>query len=157
MWLTIHTAYQDHICGNWFIEYSVFNLIYIFIVPFMNCWPRPCRRLTLHHSLDNMVYVDQQKLQRSPHLVNPFESGILTTINIFMCCPMFSKSYNRLLYKAIKLAILLHLNSFLQIGILQDDYTALGVLCAVLFFPLGILCCLALKQRRCSNCGAIFG
>ncbi|XP_067943069.1 membrane protein BRI3-like [Watersipora subatra] len=44
-----------------------------------------------------------------------------------------------------------------RIGVLQDDYTVAGVLCAIIFFPIGILCCLALKQRRCSNCGAIFG
>ena len=44
-----------------------------------------------------------------------------------------------------------------RIGILEDDYTCLGVLCAILFFPIGILCCLALKNRRCSNCGAYFG
>lgn len=44
-----------------------------------------------------------------------------------------------------------------RIGVLEDDYTCLGLLCAILFFPLGILCCLALKNRRCSNCGAYFG
>ncbi|KAI5645557.1 hypothetical protein NE865_02644 [Phthorimaea operculella] len=44
-----------------------------------------------------------------------------------------------------------------RIGILEDDFTCLGIACAILFFPLGILCCLALKNRRCSNCGALFG
>lgn len=44
-----------------------------------------------------------------------------------------------------------------RVGILEDDYTCLGLLCAILFFPVGILCCLALKNRRCSNCGAYFG
>ncbi|KAJ8716279.1 hypothetical protein PYW08_013564 [Mythimna loreyi] len=44
-----------------------------------------------------------------------------------------------------------------RVGILEDDFTCLGILCAILFFPLGILCCLALKNRRCSNCGALFG
>ncbi|XP_047993327.1 brain protein I3 [Leguminivora glycinivorella] len=44
-----------------------------------------------------------------------------------------------------------------RVGILEDDFTCLGILCAIFFFPLGILCCLALKNRRCSNCGAIFG
>lgn len=43
-----------------------------------------------------------------------------------------------------------------RVGILEDDFTCLGILCAILFFPLGILCCLALKNRRCSNCGAMF-
>ncbi|CAH1638841.1 unnamed protein product [Spodoptera littoralis] len=44
-----------------------------------------------------------------------------------------------------------------RVGILEDDFTCLGILCAILFFPIGILCCLALKNRRCSNCGALFG
>ncbi|XP_068618518.1 membrane protein BRI3 [Battus philenor] len=44
-----------------------------------------------------------------------------------------------------------------RVGILEDDFTCLGILCAILFFPLGIICCLAMKNRRCSNCGALFG
>ncbi|XP_060552500.1 membrane protein BRI3-like [Ruditapes philippinarum] len=44
-----------------------------------------------------------------------------------------------------------------RIGVLEDDFTCLGVCCAILFFPIGILCCLAMKERRCPNCGAVFG
>ncbi|XP_076364776.1 membrane protein BRI3-like [Tachypleus tridentatus] len=44
-----------------------------------------------------------------------------------------------------------------RVGVLEDDFTCLGVCLAILFFPLGILCCLALRERRCPNCGAIFG
>ncbi|KAJ6645879.1 Brain protein I3 [Pseudolycoriella hygida] len=40
-----------------------------------------------------------------------------------------------------------------RIGVLQDDYSCLGVCCAIVFFPIGILCCLAMKTKRCSNCG----
>lgn len=36
-----------------------------------------------------------------------------------------------------------------RIGILEDDFTCLGVCCA-------ILRCLALKNKRCTNCGAQF-
>jgi len=43
-----------------------------------------------------------------------------------------------------------------RVGILEDSYSLLGIICAILFFPLGILCCLALKDKRCSNCGASF-
>ncbi|XP_055301217.1 brain protein I3 [Sitodiplosis mosellana] len=43
-----------------------------------------------------------------------------------------------------------------RIGVLEDDYTCLGICCAIFFFPLGILCCLALKNKRCTNCGAQF-
>lgn len=44
-----------------------------------------------------------------------------------------------------------------QVGVLEDDFSCLALCCAILFFPVGILCCLALKERRCTNCGAIFG
>ncbi|KAL3875614.1 hypothetical protein ACJMK2_033547 [Sinanodonta woodiana] len=44
-----------------------------------------------------------------------------------------------------------------RVGVLEDDFTCLGVLCAIIFFPIGILCCLAMRQRRCPNCGAVFG
>ncbi|KAK6170411.1 hypothetical protein SNE40_018814 [Patella caerulea] len=44
-----------------------------------------------------------------------------------------------------------------RVGVLEEDFTCLGVCCAIVFFPLGILCCLAMRQRRCANCGAVFG
>ncbi|XP_060757721.1 brain protein I3 [Neoarius graeffei] len=44
-----------------------------------------------------------------------------------------------------------------RVGVLEEDFTCLGILCAIVFFPLGILFCLALRQRRCPNCGATFG
>ncbi|XP_043263682.1 brain protein I3 [Colletes gigas] len=43
-----------------------------------------------------------------------------------------------------------------RMGIMENDYTCLGLLCAIMFFPIGILCCLMLKTRRCSNCGVYF-
>lgn len=43
-----------------------------------------------------------------------------------------------------------------RIGVLEDQYNALGILCAILFFPIGILCCLMTKTKKCSNCGAYF-
>ncbi|KAJ8363850.1 hypothetical protein SKAU_G00126810 [Synaphobranchus kaupii] len=43
-----------------------------------------------------------------------------------------------------------------RVGVLEDDFTCLGILCAIVFFPIGILFCLALRQRRCPNCGATF-
>ncbi|XP_063047590.1 brain protein I3 [Engraulis encrasicolus] len=44
-----------------------------------------------------------------------------------------------------------------RVGVLEDDFTCLGILCAIFFFPIGILFCLALRQRRCPNCGTTFG
>lgn len=43
-----------------------------------------------------------------------------------------------------------------RIGILEDSYPCVGLLCALIFFPVGILCCLAMKNKRCSNCGTEF-
>ncbi|KAJ8344996.1 hypothetical protein SKAU_G00291890 [Synaphobranchus kaupii] len=44
-----------------------------------------------------------------------------------------------------------------RVGVLEDDFTCLGILCAIIFFPIGLLCCLAMRQRMCPNCGATFG
>lgn len=44
-----------------------------------------------------------------------------------------------------------------RVGVLEDDFTCAGICMAIVFFPLGVLCCLAMKQRRCPNCGATFG
>ncbi|CAF0715362.1 unnamed protein product [Adineta steineri] len=43
-----------------------------------------------------------------------------------------------------------------KIGMLETDFTFLGLCCAIFFFPIGIICCLALRQRRCNFCGSIF-
>ena len=36
-----------------------------------------------------------------------------------------------------------------------ETFSPFGVCLAVLFFPLGILCCLVLRDTRCAKCGAI--
>jgi len=41
-----------------------------------------------------------------------------------------------------------------RVGVLEEEFSCLGLLCAVFFFPLGILCCLAMRDKRCTNCGA---
>uniref|UniRef100_A0A0P4WES1 Membrane protein BRI3 n=1 Tax=Scylla olivacea TaxID=85551 RepID=A0A0P4WES1_SCYOL len=43
-----------------------------------------------------------------------------------------------------------------RVGVLSEEFTLAGLCCAFWFFPLGILCCLAMRERRCSNCGACF-
>ncbi|KAL3284066.1 hypothetical protein HHI36_018234 [Cryptolaemus montrouzieri] len=43
-----------------------------------------------------------------------------------------------------------------RIGVLEDNYGLCALCCAIVFFPAGILCCLLMKERRCSHCGAIF-
>lgn len=34
-----------------------------------------------------------------------------------------------------------------------EDYSCCGIVMAILFFPIGILCCLLMKERKCTNCG----
>ncbi|KOC67912.1 Brain protein I3 [Habropoda laboriosa] len=43
-----------------------------------------------------------------------------------------------------------------RVGTMEDDFTCLGLLCALLCFPFGIIYCLLCRTRRCSNCGAYF-
>jgi len=43
-----------------------------------------------------------------------------------------------------------------RVGVLEDSFSCLGLLCAILFFPIGILCCLVMREKRCTNCGASF-
>ncbi|XP_052772454.1 brain protein I3-like isoform X2 [Mya arenaria] len=41
-------------------------------------------------------------------------------------------------------------------GIITESYTILGIVLAVLFFPLGVICCLMMTERRCGACGATY-
>uniref|UniRef100_A0A3Q1GGW2 Membrane protein BRI3 n=1 Tax=Acanthochromis polyacanthus TaxID=80966 RepID=A0A3Q1GGW2_9TELE len=47
-----------------------------------------------------------------------------------------------------------------RVGVLEDDFSCLGILtailCAIFFFPLGILFIFAVRQRRCPSCGTTF-
>ncbi|KAI9297974.1 hypothetical protein K502DRAFT_362869 [Neoconidiobolus thromboides FSU 785] len=36
------------------------------------------------------------------------------------------------------------------------EFTLGGLLCALFFFPIGILCCLCLTEKRCVKCGGRF-
>ncbi|KAL4239795.1 hypothetical protein ACF0H5_000598 [Mactra antiquata] len=38
------------------------------------------------------------------------------------------------------------------IGFARSDYTILGILIALLFFPLGIICCMMMTETKCTNC-----
>ncbi|XP_033630464.1 brain protein I3-like [Asterias rubens] len=41
-------------------------------------------------------------------------------------------------------------------GVITDSYTACGIILAICLFPIGIICCLMMKERRCTNCNATF-
>ncbi|XP_031558648.1 brain protein I3-like [Actinia tenebrosa] len=42
------------------------------------------------------------------------------------------------------------------VGNTQSEFTILGICLAILFFPIGILCCLLLTEKRCNNCGMTY-
>jgi len=41
-------------------------------------------------------------------------------------------------------------------GILVQSYTFCGICLAICFFPLGVLCCLLMTEKKCTNCRATF-
>ena len=42
---------------------------------------------------------------------------------------------------------------YCNIGDLIQGYSYFGLFLAVFLFPIGILCCLGLRNLKCSNCG----
>ncbi|XP_026470119.1 brain protein I3-like isoform X2 [Ctenocephalides felis] len=40
-----------------------------------------------------------------------------------------------------------------RVGELKNNYTFCGICCALVLFPIGILCCCHWRQKKCSNCG----
>merc|ERR1739842_266945 len=41
-------------------------------------------------------------------------------------------------------------------GVLQEDFTCCGICLGICFFPIGLLCCFLMKEKKCTNCGAKF-
>jgi hypothetical protein len=39
-------------------------------------------------------------------------------------------------------------------GNMYESFTCCGICCAIFFFPLGLICCLLMRETRCSHCGA---
>ncbi|XP_053393456.1 brain protein I3-like [Mercenaria mercenaria] len=42
------------------------------------------------------------------------------------------------------------------VGHVSENFTGLGIILAICFFPLGVLCCFLLMEKRCDRCGASF-
>ncbi|XP_026482045.1 brain protein I3-like isoform X2 [Ctenocephalides felis] len=42
------------------------------------------------------------------------------------------------------------------VGFVTDNYSCCAVCLGACCFPLGLLCCLGMKERSCVNCGAAF-
>ncbi|XP_001377835.1 brain protein I3 [Monodelphis domestica] len=43
-----------------------------------------------------------------------------------------------------------------RVGVLEESFTCLGIILAILFFPIGIICCFALRRQKCPNCGVVY-
>ncbi|XP_051856742.1 membrane protein BRI3 [Sminthopsis crassicaudata] len=43
-----------------------------------------------------------------------------------------------------------------RVGVLEESFTCLGILLAILFFPIGLICCFALRRQKCPNCGVVY-
>ncbi|XP_052778459.1 brain protein I3-like [Mya arenaria] len=38
-------------------------------------------------------------------------------------------------------------------GFIRDQYSPIGLVLAICFFPLGIICCVLMAEKRCNSCG----
>ncbi|KAJ3313624.1 hypothetical protein HDU76_002595 [Blyttiomyces sp. JEL0837] len=36
---------------------------------------------------------------------------------------------------------------------LTDEFTCCGITLAILFFPIGVLCCFLMTEKKCAKCG----
>merc|ERR1739838_338812 len=43
-----------------------------------------------------------------------------------------------------------------RMGNLESSFTVCGIVLGVLFFPLGVLCCFLMMEKKCTNCGSTF-
>ena len=41
--------------------------------------------------------------------------------------------------------------------VVREDFSLLGIALAIICFPVGIICCLVMKERRCAQCGMLLG
>uniref|UniRef100_H2YEK2 Uncharacterized protein n=1 Tax=Ciona savignyi TaxID=51511 RepID=H2YEK2_CIOSA len=39
---------------------------------------------------------------------------------------------------------------------LKDEFTCCGVCLAIWFFPLGLICCFMMREKKCAGCGAAY-
>ncbi|KAF2349585.1 Brain protein I3 [Trinorchestia longiramus] len=44
-----------------------------------------------------------------------------------------------------------------RVGILTSEFTCCGIFLGICLFPIGMICCFMMMERRCSNCRMSFG
>ena len=42
------------------------------------------------------------------------------------------------------------------VGVVSENFTLVGLCCAFWLFPIGILCCYTMREKKCTSCGAVF-
>jgi len=43
-----------------------------------------------------------------------------------------------------------------HVGRIEESFTCLGICLGIWLFPIGIICCLAMRRKYCNHCGHIF-
>ncbi|KAK9891504.1 hypothetical protein WA026_014740 [Henosepilachna vigintioctopunctata] len=43
-----------------------------------------------------------------------------------------------------------------RVGLLEDSYGCCAICLAICCFPVGLVCCYLMRERKCTNCGAVF-
>ncbi|CAL4105081.1 unnamed protein product [Meganyctiphanes norvegica] len=41
-----------------------------------------------------------------------------------------------------------------RVGVLQSEFTCCGICLGICFFPIGLLCCWAMREKVCTSCQA---
>lgn len=82
----------------------------------------------------------------------PTYGTMITTSNI-TTQPTAEPSTHRIIIKEM---IAVNACPVCRIGMLNEEFTCCGIFCAIFFFPLGVLCCLCMKDKVCTNCNARF-
>ncbi|XP_063697501.1 membrane protein BRI3 [Culicoides brevitarsis] len=86
--------------------------------------------------------------------VNPIPSyGTMVTSDVMTIQPTAENPTQRVIIKEL---IAVNACPVCRIGMLNEEFTCCGIFCAIFFFPLGILCCLCMKEKVCTNCSARF-
>lgn len=88
----------------------------------------------------------QPYMQQFPTYGTMISSNITTQ-------PSAEPSSNRIIIKEI---IAVNACPVCRIGMLNEEFTCCGICCAIFFFPFGLLCCLCMRDKVCSNCNARF-
>ncbi|CAG2181477.1 unnamed protein product [Oppiella nova] len=108
--------------------------------------PNPCNPSTIPPNPPNVAIAGQHVYQQPMPVFPPMTAN----------ADAFQSNYGTIVQTVPQTIIFIGSCPACRVGVLEEDFTFLGLLLAILCFPIGILCCFALRQRRCPNCGTTF-